>query len=209
MLISTTTGFENFESGSAKSYVFVAPSQATRIQRELHLGVAARSGADGISAVGAPQSIPAAPGFIEETGRWTTATYEVPEHTILKLFAQRNGGFGSMRIMASLFVRMRKEAAVRKIGTVLTAHPKATYSRVWLEGRFDILTLEQAMALGVVVPPSFAHTYAQTMVNRAFEFVEVSRELSAPAQQVVSTVQNSAGETVEIRNNRKARALDL
>lgn len=207
MLISTTTGFENFSAGSAKSYLFTVPTRAAP-GKEQHIGVSARSGG-GINTIGMPSTVPAAPGFVEETGKWTSATFEVPDGQVLKLFAQRSGGFGSMRIMASMFIRTRRHAALRKIGTILTGHPKATYTRVWTEGRFDILTLEQAAELGILVPPHFAHTYAQTMTSRAFEVVEVEREISAPAVTVVSMVQNSAGEAIEVRTNRKSRALDI
>lgn len=213
MLISTTTGFENFQSGSAKSYVFVVPSSAhSLLSKEAHIFIAARAGANSpssIRSVGSPVSVPAAPGFIAETGKWTTATFDVPEGTILKVFCSRSGGFGSMRVSANMLLRVRRNAALLRIGTILTGYPKATYTRAWTEGRFDIIGAEEAHLLGIAIQPQYLSSYSESSINRAFETIVVDREVSGAATATVQVVENSSGEQVQVTGFRKARALDL
>lgn len=207
MMLLATTGHENFQTGSAKSYLFVTPTRATP-GKEMHIGIASRAGG-GIRQVGSPQSVPAAPGMRPEMGKWTTCNYNIPEGTLLKLFASRSGGFGSMRIQASLFLLARDHAAFRRVSTILTGHPKATFSRVQVEGRFDIITVDEAIRLGANVPAHFRGTFDESMTRRAFEIVEVDREIAAAPVQHVEVVENSQGEEVEVVRRRRGRALDL
>jgi hypothetical protein len=207
MLIGATTGHENFQSGSAKSYLFVTPTRRFP-GKEMHIGVAAKA-QGAIRQTGSPQTVPAAPGMRPEMGRWTTCNYDVPEGTLLKLFAVRSGGFGSMRVQGSLFLMVREHAAFRRVQTILTGHPKAAYSRVNIEGRFDLLTVDQAVALGAVVPNHFRTSFEEGMVRRAFEIIEIDREVAAPPINHVEVVENSQGEAVEVVRRRRGRALDL
>lgn len=207
MLVQATTGFENFQNGGAKAHLFVVPTQRFP-GKELHIGIAARSGGV-VRQIGFPQTIPAAPGMRPEMGQWTQGNYEVPEGMVLKAFAHRSGGFGTMRVQASMFLRMREQAAYRRIGTILTGNPKASYTRVWIEGRFDILTLAQAREHGINVPTHFSHSFDTTMTSRAFDIIEVESEVAAAPQQQVAMVVNAQGEEVQVRTVRRNRALEL
>lgn len=213
MLISTTTGFENFQSGSTKSYVFLVPTRAHQLlNKEVHLFIAARAGVtspSAIRAVGSPASVPAAPGHIAETGKWTTATYDIPEGSVLKVFCNRSNGFGSMRVSANMLLRVRRNAALLRIGTILTGYPKATFTRVWTEGRFDIVSPAEAHLLGVNIPPQYLGSYSESSVSRAFEVITVDREISSASTTTVQVLENSSGEQVEVTGLRKTRALDL
>lgn len=207
MLISTTCGFENFETGSAKSYVFVVPTTEFKL-KEAHIGIVAKSGGP-VRLAGSPEHYPAAPGMRDETGRWTRANYEVPEGLVLKVFMQRNGHFGSMRVMASQLLRMRNNAAYRKVGTILTGNPHAQFSRVWIEGRFDLLSVADAEQYGVLIPPHFRTGFQPVMQRRGFEYVVTDPELAPVPVKLTVAVHNSAGERVEIPTVRRNRALDL
>lgn len=210
MLITTTTGSENFQSGSTKNYVFVVPSRRNSFPaNEMHIFVAAKSGQPTVKQIGMPNTVPAAPNAISEIGKWTTSTYDVQEGTILKLFAARSGSFGSMRASATMLLRVRQGAALLRIGTILSGNPKATYSRAWTEGRFDIIPPDQAHLLGVQILPHFLAAYSDSACSRIFEKIIVDREISSAAVNTVEIVENSQGEKVEVHNVRKARALDL
>jgi len=213
VLLQTTTGYENVPGGSAKSYVFTMPSTGFPIpDKETNLGVAAKGRDSRIATISAQASVQAVPGMAGDPGKWITATYDVPENRLLKIFATRNTGgsnFGSMRILASMIIRMRPGAALRRVGTILTGHARATYSRVWTEGRFDILTLAQAHALGVTVPRHFEAQFAETMVRRAFEIVVIEPETASVPVLQTRVVTTSQGQAVTVTTARRRRALDL
>lgn len=207
-LLQTTTGFETFQQSSAKVYAFHMPSRQFP-GKELNLNIVARAGGGVVTTVGLPTSIPAAPGLSAELGRWTSATYELPENMLVKVFAHRSGGFGQMRVMASMILRMREQAALRRVSAILTQSPRASLTRANFEGRFDVLTLPEAMMLGVTVPPSFRQTFEHSFTSRAFEVQVLAREITPPEVMESRRVETASGETVEVASARRRRAIDL
>lgn len=208
-LLQTTTGFENFSSGSAKVYVFSLPTPAFP-GNESNLHLLSRAGVSGVRAVGTATAAPAAPGVPYDRGKWTTQTFDIPEGMVLKVFANRStSAFGQMRIMANMAIRMRAQGPLMRLSAILTQHQNATYTRANIEGRFDILTLEEALALGASIPSTFHATYGRGMTSRAFEITQMEREVTSRAAVRVRTIENSQGEAVVVTDSRRGRALDL
>lgn len=208
MLIQCTTGFENFSNGSAKAHVFVVPT-ARMLGKELHISIAAKGAYAGLRKVGVETRQPAAPNLRRELGEWTTTSYEVPEGMILKVFGNRSSGWGGVRVMANQFLRVRSDAALRRVSVVLSGNPQASLSRAHIEGRFDLVTLSEALLVGVTVPPSFRPAFDESMQRRAFEYQEVSPEMRSVAVAETRVVTNSAGEERQIGTTTRRRALDL
>jgi hypothetical protein len=207
MIITATTGTETFSTGSAKSHIFVVPSRPG--QKEVHIGIAGRQGGD-VRLISQPSRIPCAPGYRPEMGEWTTGSYEVAENTVLKVFAYRSAAsFGAMRTQANLLLRVRSQAAFLKIGTILTGAPNACLTRAWLEGRFDILTLDQARNMGLNIPATFGGSFDEVQARRAFEIVTMDSEIATAPRIEVQQVTNTQGEEVEIRVANRRRALDI
>jgi hypothetical protein len=208
MLIQCTTGFENFSTSSAKAHVFVVPT-ARMLGKEMHIAVACKGVYPGLRKVGLETKQPAAPGLRRELGEWTTASYEVPEGMLLKVFGTRSGGWGSQRVMSNQFIRVRADAAMRRINVILTGNERAALARASIEGRFDLVTLSEALLMGVAVPPSFRPGFDEAMQRRAFEYHEVEPELRSVAVAQTRVVTNAAGEEREVSTNIRHRALDL
>jgi hypothetical protein len=208
MLIVSHTGSETFPSGSAKSFTFVVPTRR-HPGKEVHIGIACKERRQGFNQSGAPEFIPIAPGYKRELGVWTRCTYDVPEGTVLKIFAQRSGGFGEMRIQGQILIQLRAQAAYRRIGSVLTGNEKANLRHANTEGRFDILTLDDAERLGIDIPYHFRPAFDPSMVRRAFQITELEAAITPPVQVQTQQVTNSQGETVRVQTGRRVRALDL
>lgn len=208
MLIATCTGSENFETGSAKSHLFLVPDRPG--DKEVHIGVAAKNGKGNVRTIGAGGRVGASRTIRQEiAGTWSNTNYDVPEGRVLKLFGTRSGGWGSVRVQANLLLRLRATAPLYRVGAILTGHPSATYNRAVTEGRFDILGLDEALALGVPIPTTFRHSFEDVMTRRMFEIVQVERESAAAPQVVTTVVENSQGEQVAVTVRRRGRALDL
>ncbi len=209
MIITTTTGNENFQTSYTKSYLFWIPCRAEPEGKEIHLTYAAKGGLHGIEKVGNMEATPAAPGYRDEFGKWYRCTYEVPEGTVLKLFAMRKVAeqTAGRHQTAALLLHVRENAPMYRIGVRLTGNPRASFSNVYTEGRFDVLTLDEAESLGVRVLPSR---------RRQFQHVEtlITLEEMSPAHEAAPVVQETTvtlpGEApVVIRKVRRPRALDL
>lgn len=206
-LLQTTTGFETFAQSSAKVYAFHMPSRQFP-GKENNLSVVARSGS-AIQSVGAPNQFPPAAGLRPEMGKWTTQTFDIPEGALVKVFAHRSAGFGQMRVMASVILRIRAQAALRRVGAILTQNSKAVITRANFEGRFDILRPHEAQAMGAVIPPNFANTFEDHAVRRAFEIAELQPEILPPEIIEQRTVESTSGEQTQVTTVRRRRAIDL
>lgn len=214
MLMSIEIGRDNFPGGSVKANVFLCPLGAGAA-KECHLWMVGTNkvppgtGA-GIQKVGAPQVVPAGVGLSADiVGKWTTQVYDLPPGTLLKvnLTRSQNGNHRS----ANMLLRLREGAPLQRINVDTTPNAKASKNRLVYEGRFDILTPDQAQAAGYVIPTAFAPTY-NTSRWASYGFVRV--ETLAPetiSQPVVRTkrVINSQGDTVEVQTAAKKRQLDL
>lgn len=210
MLLQTLTGQETFGETSAKAFIFHVPTTAIRgTGKELHLGVVAKAGIPGFSRVGPATTFPIAPGYLIELGMWTRATYDVPEGAVLKIYAQKALGFSQRRVMAAMLLRVRSTAALQRVSAILTGNTVASISRANFEGRFDILTVNEAMALGANIALSYLNTFSTQEVARAFEVQELEVAMSAPVRVTAKAVENAAGERVVVPTARRGRIIDV
>lgn len=206
MIITALTGQENFPNGQCKVYLFVSPSTQFPGQ-EKNIGVVARSTDPSVRLVGYPELISAAPGYREDMGKWTRGTYDISENMVLKLFANRT--VNGRRAMANQYLLMREGAALRRISINTTQWERGQFQSVTVEGRFDLITLREATALGVRTPPEYAHYFARTNVDQVMEIIELSPERQPRRRDEQRTVVNSAGEPVQVQVIRRPRNLRI
>lgn len=147
--------------------------------------------------------------YIEDYGSWTNISYEVPERFIMKLFAKKNTGWGNRQIAASVFLMARDTAAVRRIRFPLAQDQRWVLQHVETQGRFDILTLEEAETYGVTTSFVFRRFHAIEEVNRAFEITEIEPEIASRPILQTATVVTHDGETHRVSVRQRRRALDL
>jgi hypothetical protein len=203
MLIRTMTGKENWKNHSAKLQVFYSPT--TPGGREIHIGVASRDPTIAITQVRSTTNL-AKPGFRPEIGEWTDASYEVPPGTVLKLFANKAGGFGAMNLTANVFVCTREDAALNRVKLALSSDQNAYYSSVYVQGKFDILSYDDARIMGAKVMPQFKRFAAPEMVRRLFEVEVLEPQTRARPTMTTETVVVGT-QTVNVPIRRRGRIM--
>ena len=214
MLIQTMTGFENFQRSSAKTHIFFMPCQEFP-GAEAAIGHAARhssSPRNRISRHGPRNRVQAAPGLTDDFGYWTSAAYEVPRGMILKLYAARKteAMTPGRHLNASMLVRVRESAPLIRVWVGLTGDERATFSRVnVIEGRMDILTLEEGGRFGVQIRPQFCVQFNEDNIRLMFEVEVVEPAMSAAPTVGTRERTNATGEVTEVTTIRRRRALDL
>jgi hypothetical protein len=209
MLLQTQTGSENFPHASAKVHVFAVPT--TQFPgTEIHIGIAAKNSMYHITPHGQGQMVPAAAGRIEQYGSISTRTWNVPEGMVLKVFAQRKSSeWTRQTLMGNLLIAMREGAALRRVLIALTGWEHAAYQRLTIEGRFDILSVTDAVRLGVRIPEAYERYFTEAYTRRVFQFETVAPEASQRPTAEVRAVENSAGQVVEVVVPHRRRNLDL
>lgn len=207
MLLTATTGFETFTGASAKAYAFALPSRdfvfkETMLQAAVKLGI-------GITKLGTTATIPAAPGLSREMGYWATSVFNIPDGMLVKLYMHRNGAYGTARVMASLILQGRATGPLQRVAARLTGHASSSISLAVFEGRFDVLSLHDALRLGAMVPAGMQYSYDPVHVARGFDVV--LQEAQVAQRPVVETrvIRNTEGETVTVATRQRRRALDI
>jgi hypothetical protein len=204
--IETLTGDVNLRTGSAKCFVFHTPRQGGAGVEERHLGLAAKSNqtANVVRTVSPyPTVIPSVQGYSAEIGgKMVRMTYSVEEGEILKLFIQRRPGAGKLPTNACQFVRVREGAALRCVEAKMLTDPMVNEPMSFIRGRFDLLTLEEARALGVKVADGYTRMFHPANVEHVTTVSTVSPEIAS-----ASIVQQPSGKpavvVTEIKRRRK------
>ena len=205
MLVSVTYGNETFNSSSAKYHLFVCRTEVFPLinPTQQHLWQAAKAHVHGISRHGGLNISDAAPGCGDLLGKWTNATYEIPEGMVIKLFGRLNteychgpGTFGS------LFLKLREKGPLVKITGTLTGDEKAAKDHVLVfEGRADILTDKEIIDLKIQV--NYPTSYAD--MSRLFTIESVAPEVEEKAEIVEEEIENTKGEKIIVKHSERKR----
>ena len=209
MIITGTTGYENFEGRSSKCYLFalkVGPLADLPMQ-EINLTKAC--GYHDELCYQQVARIPAARGYPDNMGSWMTRTYDCPEGTWLKIHSQRRQQWNSIRIQANLLVKLRSSGPLIRITSQTSGWEKAELDGVCIEGRMDVKALEEATSEGYEVAPFAKQYFKEPWLHRQFTIVTLERETSAPPIREVRQITNLEGDTVEIVSTRKRRRIRL
>lgn len=209
MLLSVTSGSENFpDVGVSKFYTFYTPCRE-HSGTEAHIGQRAKMRQANLIPSGFPQGHPAAPGFIDHYGRWTMSTYDVANGVMLKIFASMKRHGVSRATTMNQLIRVRAGAALRRINFRTLGWSKGAFAVVHVEGRFDLLTVEEATRLGVVIPESFVGTYRPMQPNGLLTCDVLDAETVSEPVLADRMITNTAGEAVAVPAAYRRRALDL
>jgi hypothetical protein len=101
---------------------------------------------------GSPIVVPSLSDMPQEIGgSFATATYQVQDGVILKLYAKKRMGWNAVMKHCVMFLKAREHAAHRVIR--FRPNPSNRLALDWLgvQGRFDILTMKEAEAFGARV----------------------------------------------------------
>lgn len=204
--IETLTGDVNLRTASAKAYVFHTPRKGGVGVEERILPVAAKSGQT--NSVITPlqsfaQRTPSVQGYsVEVGGSMTAQSFIVAEGEILKFFVNRRPGAGKLPLTACQFIRVRETAALRCIEAKLLTDPKVTQPFAMIRGRFDLLTLEEAVALGVTVNPGFMRQFHPANAGACMTVALMQPEAAKAEVQVLPS-----GESIVVTQTKRRRQL--
>ena len=219
MLLQTTSGRETFRTGSSQFQVLVMPTRTLSLPSPQHIGIVARA---------ANQSVPitstqymrhsAASGSMVDMGTWHQSTYELPPGIVLKLYGDKtvmgssHGQVGgrAVRSVGSLLIQTRAEAALRRITFRVVGDPQCTFRDVKVEGRFDLLSLKEALQLGVAgIDMHNTREFTDTAtLARLFSMTTLDAEIAGKRTVQTTKVKTDDGE-VEVQTAGRRRALDL
>lgn len=219
MLLQTTSGRETFRSGSSQLHVLVMPTKSLALPSPQHIGIVSRA---------ANQALPitstqymqhsAASGSMMDMGKWHQVTYQLPSGTVLKLAGEKTMtgsgygqvGGGATRTRGSLLIQTRDEAALRRITLQVVGDRMCTFRDVKVEGRFDLLSLKEALQLGVGgIDMRNVREYTDgPSLGRLFRMDTLDNEIAGRKTVVTETVQTDDG-AVEVPTAGRRRALDL
>lgn len=206
--IETLSGDVNLRTGSAKCAVFHSPRTGGKGVEERHLGIAAKSGqtCDIIRTVSPyPVVIPSVQGYSNEIGgKMVRMTYQVEDGEILKIFVQRRPGAGKVPVNACQFIRVRESAALREVEMKLLTDPAVNEPFGKIRGRFDILSLADARALGVSVAAHFEKMFGEGSVANTMTFATI-----APESVAVQQVKKADGTAVTVATVKRRRTINI
>jgi hypothetical protein len=207
-VLECCTGNATFSQRAAKVQVFFVPTRDIGGQ-ELPLSVAMTSNPSiGIRKVASRGVVPAGEGMNPEVvGRFMMNDYDIPDGVILKLFCTRT--LPGQHSTGNVFIRMRAAGPFKEIRAKLADYPKATINEAIFRGRFDVISPEEAAALGARVPVQFAKFYYASAVRAVFNFVELAPAIEEKRVLATKVTSDSFGRETTIVTAKTRRKLGV
>jgi hypothetical protein len=149
MIIETISGHETFSGGYETRIGLFYRNAATEQSKPLF--ELAKMHNSGVSPIGSSQYILACEAN-KNHGAWSIARYAVRENSFINVLISKKLPGDFIRHNKQLMLYNRTGAALRRITLPFSGHAMATMENGHIEGRFDILTLEQIIAFSLVIP---------------------------------------------------------
>jgi hypothetical protein len=207
VLIHTVTGDVNLRGKSAKVIVFHSPRGGGT---ERFASQAAKDSSSGISITSSMMSKSVARTLEEIGGRKWDTVLSVEEGTILKVFVKINPGANRMEKTANFYVRVRAAAAYRsvKIKTIQD-DVSVLLTEGSIEGNFDMLTVDEAMAEGIRCLPQHRRFAEQIAVDQVISSHTVIAEekKAEPKKMLAIAVDHETGNKISYVTRKKRRAI--
>ena len=203
-IINTTIGEVNIRGASAKISIFHSPKDGTG---EKYISVAAKA-KDSIEQRGAASFFSSVTGLVQEVGgRGINCLYSVKSNEVLKVFVKINPGYGKMEKTCCFFLRVREGAAYRLLKINTVKHHSVVLESALIEGCFDMLTVDEAIAEGVKVRREFTHLFNPDVVSAVISSHTILQreKKSSVTREVIEVVNQATGEQVSIVNLKKRR----
>lgn len=214
-LLKITTGKEVQRDGMAEIHAFHSPrlpSQA-KLGGEKFISAAARDNAYqnflvAQSSAVSQQAVVGVPPDIG--GQWFTQSFDIEGGEILRLAVKRRNGKNSLIIPGAQFIQMRDNAPLMQLRLRLVGQETSSLTHAEIVGKFDLLTMDAAIAKGVYVPPHLEHLFADINTQNLFSTTELEPGVAAaPDTTVRQTVETESGEKKILVKKKPARRLRL
>jgi hypothetical protein len=208
-VIATLLGEINLANSSAQVRIF----HYNKVNNlEAYVSVSAKNPASGVKPYGPALFSPSVSGCVQDIGgRFIQSSYEVEESQILKVFTKIKQGYGKMDKIANFFIKVREGAAYRSLKINTLNHHSVLFKTAKIEGCFDLLTLEEALAEGVKVKQEFRRLYAPEAVSTVLTSSDilVQETKTSVKKQIVEVVDPTTGNKTNIVKAKRRRALEL
>lgn len=217
MYIDTLTGQQTWNGSQGKFHILWMPSRKNKKHvglGECHLYLAANQSRGGVARV-KNQVTPALVGLVTGVdNQFNETRFDVPEGQILKLSgftregADEDGTDEGIKRMAQHYIRMREGAALRMVKMDLpNEHGRARFPFAYIQGQFDLLTLEEAESYGVKTPPAFHKAFSTTRFKLLFKEEIITPETKAKTIKSKAEVKTGDGGKEEVMMFEKVRRI--
>lgn len=196
-ILETVTGSATFTGRTAKCQAFFVPTRDNG-GSEQPLGITVQQNvAAGIRVAQRLGSVPAGQGMNPKVvGEWRSVNYEIPDGTVVKIFGDRH--VNGVRSIANQYIRMRANGPFWTIKVRLTEYGKASVDEATFRGRFDVLSPDEAKALGARIMPGLEKFYTRAACGSVFRYEQLAPALVERTVVQTKQVTNSEGEAVVV-----------
>ena len=207
--IVTVLGEVNMRNMSAQVMMFHC-SKTGGIERFISQSAKVSDGI--VSAVGFAQFSPSQRGVNADMGgKMVSATYKILKNEIVKVFAKIKRGYGTLDKVGSIYLRVRPDAAYRVVKIKLLDMAGVEFKEAYIEGNFDVLTVEEAIAEGVKCLPQHRHFAEKVNVDRIItsNTVVAPEKAAAPKKELHNIVNADTGEVKTVVRVKKKRSIAI
>lgn len=204
------TGHESYDKGLVKLHAFV-PNQTMCQGQGLPVGLASKIPDRCLVSVHAGRSVQAIKELPEaQGGGWTQRTLQAKEGLVLQLFGSRRARWNSLLSSSNAYIRMRSSAALRKLTIPTLQIPgHSELHEVTVEGRFDVLSLAEAEALGAIPNPLYRAAFAPEKFSYLFRETIIEGPIASREVLVATTVINAEGEAEAATVTRSTALIEI
>lgn len=144
----------------------------------------------------------------EVGGSYIENSYSVKEGEFIKCFINVRPGYGKMPRSGSVFLRVRSTAAYRRLVFPITDSPQAIFKNAEVEGTFDVVSMEEAIACGVHVPSAYKCFGTPENVESILkENIVIREEMEEKVVIESRTVTDGEGNEAVVRQRRRRRKI--
>ena len=213
-LIRCITGTESFRSGSA-SFTVTIPAQrdfpGLPVPRGIFISEAAKQTLH-VSAQSRPSFLPSSRTGLREQGNYFDGTFVVPEGMILRLNGVRRPRFQGQAMPVKhglVLIRARDDGPLNRVTFTRIEDDLSTNTPVFVEGRFDVISIRDAVTAGVSIEADDLGNSRPAAVSSVMTKAVVQPARTGAVKVRAETITNNEGEQVRVVSKRVARPLKL
>lgn len=205
MIIDLITGHETFRDPSLSSRINCF-YQKDKADDSISVYSAAKDAHSGITLVN--REYREASNYNRNFGSWCSARFDVVDGGFITVNLERKttGTFSVSK--GQILLLAREQAALIRMEVELTGHPKATASRVYIEGRFDVILPDRFADIGVVISDRFIDYYDPEAYSDFVNIKVLEKEMSSLTKIKRGTLVTKSGDKLVVKR-RRGRKLRL
>jgi hypothetical protein len=206
--IRTRTGKENHMNSSLQVEAYLLSDRET----QLPLWSASKLLSFGaVKMLGVGSRTPSIHNMHEDIGGcWRYNQYEIEEGSIIKFLVRRKDGWGGVPKVASIYLKIRENAALRRVTTpTLRVPSRSTMQELEVVGRFDVVTVAEVAAMGKLIHRLDTIQGSNTIVANVFQVEIQEAEIKPKEIMQFTQVTTPSGEQKVMVTQTKTRSIKI